>query len=338
MKPISSHASHAAANEQARRADNWSSYWRAGALHSCAGSFSGNYEGAVRQFWLRQFERLQPPATVVDLCCVNAPLSLLLIGERLSCLGQGRIEAIDLAQIDPPWLAGLEGGVRKLIRVHSGVSATELPLPDASVDLVMSQFGIEYVGEAAIFEARRVLRPDGRLAAIVHHVDALPVTVGRAELEHIAMVDELALLDLAQKMLEPMARSATAAGRQQLADDAEARQLRGQFNTALQQLSAAIDRKPHPDLLHEVREGLMRALQTAQQAGVAAAVQVLDTMGRSVEDSRLRQRELVDHAMTRRDFSSWASAFGDAQPVIETVDLRPGALAGWAVSFSRVHS
>ena len=37
-------------DESARRAA-WSAYWATGGLHSCVGSFGGNYGGAIGGFW-----------------------------------------------------------------------------------------------------------------------------------------------------------------------------------------------------------------------------------------------------------------------------------------------
>lgn len=45
----------------------------------------------------------------------------------------------------------------------------EPPLPARSVDLVVSQFGIEYAGPGAFAAAGTLVRPGGRLAAVVHH-------------------------------------------------------------------------------------------------------------------------------------------------------------------------
>ena len=60
MSPSESPESVAAA----RRAQAWSDYWAGGALHSCAGSYAGNYGGAIAAFWREIFADLPADATV----------------------------------------------------------------------------------------------------------------------------------------------------------------------------------------------------------------------------------------------------------------------------------
>jgi len=50
-------------------------------------------------------------------------------------------------------------------------SCDDLPFEDASLDLVVSQFGIEYAGYGAFDEAARVLSPQGELNFLMHFKD-----------------------------------------------------------------------------------------------------------------------------------------------------------------------
>ena len=105
-------------DESARRAA-WSAYWATGGLHSCVGSFGGNYGGAIGGFWRNVFSRLPAtPVRALDLATGNGAIPLMLWEQR----GQGgllTVDAVDLAQLAPSWhRADQHAG----IRFHAGVA------------------------------------------------------------------------------------------------------------------------------------------------------------------------------------------------------------------------
>lgn len=85
----------------------------------------------------------------------DAPLDITVCDINPAMLTVGRDRAIDRNLMnDIRWLCG---------------NAEALPLPDASVDAVVSQFGLMFFDDrvAALREMRRVLRPGGRIAVAV---------------------------------------------------------------------------------------------------------------------------------------------------------------------------
>lgn len=315
----------------ARRVQAWSDYWSSGALHSCAGSFQGNYGGALRAFWERVFAASPVAPRLLDLCCGNAPLAQLWL-EVAWPAGGGSLDAVDAAQVAPPWLAQLPLEARRAIRVLAGVDAASLPFPPASFDLCTSQYGVEYVGPAALHEAWRVLRPGGRLAAVVHHHRSLPVRIARAELlEHEWLRDADGLLARAADMLEPMARSADAAGRAALQHDADARRRRERYDTALRALVARAAAARWPDVLHEVHAALAGVLRAARESGAVAGQEALATLHAGLARAQLRQRELVDCACDAAGLQALLAPCGEGPREIGEVAFDNGELAGWTV-------
>jgi len=319
-----------------RRAESWTRYWSSGALHSCAGSFSGNYAGSLLDFWRDVFSRLPPTPVVLDLCCGNAPLSKLMLDETRLLQQGGYIDAVDLARIDPPWLRAVDPALAHRIRLHPGVDASLLPFDAGGFDLCMSQYGIEYVGRSAVAEVCRVLRPGGLLAAVVHHPEALPVRVARVELEHLDwLLESQGLFDCAADLVEPMARSATAEGQLSLRGDSLANDRRAAFNGILQRLQERADQLPYPDALVETRDAVMAVMQRSRESGVEAGRAALHAARLAAEESRLRQQELVDHAQSAEALHAWAGMLGDAEPQVRTLSFGNGELAGWAVLMCR---
>jgi SAM-dependent methyltransferase len=323
------------ASAREARVDSWTSYWRGGALHSCAGSFAGNYAGPIREFWEARFAELPGSAQVLDACCGNAPLSQLLCAHPAFTERQAEIDAVDLAEIAPPWVDTLPTTSRARVRVHPRVDVALLPFDEGRFALCMSQFGVEYADPAALAELRRVLAPGGWLAALIHHAAALPVRIAREELEHADWLRDEKLAEQARALIAPMARAATAAGQQALRADTAANDLRARFNGSLQRLQMRAEAASFPDLLEDVREALMAVLQRARLAGEADAEAALGRWNADYLRGLLRQRELIEHARDAEQMEFWLHSLSGLSPQLSALRFGNGELAAWALLAQR---
>jgi ubiquinone/menaquinone biosynthesis C-methylase UbiE len=314
------------------RAGSWSRFWASGALHSCAGSFEGNYGGQVREFWTRAVRGFPPGGQVLDLCTGNGALPKLflelLAGDRAS-----RIDAVDLATIRPDWLGTLDPSARARLQFHSATPIERVPLPDASVDLAVSQFGFEYTQlQESLPELRRLLRGNGRAALIVHATDSLTARISRAEHEHLQWIQRSAVLELASAMCEPMSRLASASGRQALQADAGANALRGKFNQAMQALATRGDTAAHASMLIELLPALATVLDGCAHTGNAQAGRdEIARMRLGFEDYALRIDELLACAMSRDAATMLLDPLGPRQQTVEAVHFDNGELLGWGL-------
>lgn len=309
----------------------WASYWRSGALHSCATSFRGNYGGAIADFWRSSFDALQPGDRVLDLATGNGAIAQLLITHRpeadICC------DAIDLAPVAPAWLQELPPAQRARVRFHGGTAAEHLPFEDGRFALVVSQYGLEYTAlEQSVPELRRVMQASARAALLVHHADARPVTLARDEVGHIGwLLEPHGLLDAAGAMLPLLARAATAAGRAALAQDTQALQHRQQFNALQQALQRRAEGAPCPDVLFEAREALAALLDMAARQGAAAAQARLPLLRTHLEDSRVRLQDLLRCALDAAAIAALAARLGSPQQA-QVQPLHEGPwLMGWTV-------
>ncbi|MEO8887767.1 MAG: class I SAM-dependent methyltransferase [Jatrophihabitantaceae bacterium] len=119
--------------------------------------------------WARNLlERLSPPSGCSALDVAAGPGTVThILAERIG-LG-GRVIASDISP------AMLQIAARKPVTAGSApiewiqASATPLPLPDASVDILTCQQGLQFFPDkiAALAEMRRVLRPGGRCGVAV---------------------------------------------------------------------------------------------------------------------------------------------------------------------------
>lgn len=314
------------------RADTWSRYWASGAEHSCVGSLPPDYGPTIRTIWDREFEALPADSRTLDIGTGSGVLAKLWAAHPASRRGISRLDAIDLVETAPPWFASLRGLGNNDVTFHGATRAEQLPFPDASFDLAISQYGFEYAdAERACPELRRVLRPTGRLLLVVHHADSAPVAYARQDLAHARwMLAAGGLAEAASALLPAMALSATPEGRDALARDPAAGDARRRVNVLMGDLAERAS-APGGDLCHEAGVGLQSVFTTARHAGLEAGKSAHHAWLRNLSDALLRAEELVACARDGEGIGRLAAALGgsasDATPLF--VDQ---TLFGWRLS------
>lgn len=281
------------------RRDSWSRYWAGGALHSCATSFEGNYDDAIGGFWRTVCASLSASERILDVATGNGALPRLLVDTLAPSARLPEIDAVDIADIAPPWLDGLAPEVVQRVRFHPRVAVEALPFADASFDLVISQYGLEYSDlERSVDELLRVMQPAARVALVLHHVDSLPVRLGRAEVLEIDwLLQPGGLLQRAKRLVPFMARLATPAGAASVQRDPDAAKVRSQYNEAMRELQQRAGSTEASDVLFETQAAVGELMQRVPSAGAAAAQAQLDGVREGLRLARLRQAELVAHAL-----------------------------------------
>lgn len=305
---------------------NWSDYWAQGALHSCVGSFKGNYGGAIAAFWNEVFVGLKPGARVLDVATGNGALPALLMAARdanVTC------EAIDLATIKPPFAILSEWRERLVFR--SQIDSSALPYSDSKFDLCISQYGIEYAGLGAAREVSRVLKPGGEIALVVHHIHSLPVRIAQEEARHGSfLLAPDGLFACAAAMLEPLSVLGQPGGAERLRGNAKAERARNRFNQAMQALELRAASSGTPDLLHEQQAQIGELCRATPRLGMMAANLRLKAIRAALDAHLARQVDLVSAAKTAEGLAQLVEACGCATTSVEALHV-DGALFGWAV-------
>jgi SAM-dependent methyltransferase len=290
----------------------WSEHWSAGALHARTASPEENYAGETRAFWLALFAGLPHGARVLDLCCGNGPLARLLLDSGLLRERGLQLHAIDAARLAPAWLEAVAAPDRARLHFHSGVDAARLPFADASFELCISQYGVEYAGAPAMHEARRVLRAGGRFAAVLHHREALPVQAVREQLQHIDWLRGAGgPIEAAERVA---ADAATATNARAMPDEAIARRAASAVWPELLRIAGGA-----------IEHALALGADEQPEAAQAHLAQLRDELARIA----LRQRELVEVALDREQVVALLAPLGERAAWIEELRESDRTVLGW---------
>ena len=155
---------------------HWSRYWASGALTSLPQDFTGNYDGEIAAFWHEICADLPTAPRIVDACTGNGAVALLVADYCRNHDMDAGILAVDASHIDTESIRRRHPELSSLlehVRFVPDTRLENLDLPAASVDLVTSQYGLEYCDwKSAARRITELLRPGGRLALIHHAPDS----------------------------------------------------------------------------------------------------------------------------------------------------------------------
>lgn len=172
----------------------WSNYWRQGHLTSLPRGFSSNYDGEFLQFWNAQFALLNPGGRILDVCSGNGSIALLAqdYSDRKGL--NFRIKAIDAAEIDVTSLVRQNPKLAKhiqAIQFQPDTLLEDMNEEPESVDLVTSQFGVEYTEwQSSARNIYRALKPGGYFSLICHSFDSKITTqMERQQLDYALLMD-----------------------------------------------------------------------------------------------------------------------------------------------------
>ena len=127
---------------------------------------------------------------MLDLATGNGAIAVMAVeaGKGFSVTGA------DLAAVEPTAFVTRNRAELEQVHFLANTPAEALPLADASIDAVVSQYGVEYSDlTRSIPEAVRILTPDGRLRFAIHAAEG---AVARDTANAIADADFLIGLDL----------------------------------------------------------------------------------------------------------------------------------------------
>jgi SAM-dependent methyltransferase len=169
----------------------WTDYWQ----HEGDGgevfvNAKGERHPALAKFWASVFDGISASAAVVDLASGAGSIFAHLPADH-----GFRLHAADISE------EALEALATRIPGVATSVcSADSLPYTDGQFDLVVSQFGIEYAGQAAFIEAARVVAKGGHLHCLCHARDGYIDSKNKGQLDAATDISESGFIKLCRDL------------------------------------------------------------------------------------------------------------------------------------------
>lgn len=321
------------------RRSAWTNYWSSGALHSLTGTLPDDYAGKLGRFWHEAMSWLEPEHRVLDLGTGNGALPAFacrLLPGRLP-----RIDAVDLAELAPLWLADAPAECRAAVHFHPRCEMEQLPFEPGSFHLVASQYALEYTDlQRSVAEIGRVLAPGGRVALILHAEHSRLAHVARAEASHSEwLLRPDGYLTAALALYPFIARAASPEGRAALQQDPQANASRARYNEAVASLTTRAEASDIPDLLLQALQTATRLTGAAAATGDArVATQPHVEYVAQLRNAALRYEELVEHALDAGEADQLVGLMEQAGLVdcrLGELFHENGALLGWTFTGRR---
>lgn len=268
---------------------HWETYYRGGALATCAVGADANYSLELRDAWVEFFGAFPNGARVLDVGTGNGAVALIAHDAATAAGRRLEIHGTDLALIDPP--RQVRGGASMFhgILFHGGVATERLPFEAGSFDGVSAQFAVEYTDlERALHEIFRVLKAGGRARFSVHHSDSAVVRNARQSLAEAQLVLEDS--HIYRRLRSFLAADRVAAGRPKAAAAWK------ELDAAAARLRQAAAAAPGAHVLRVTIDAVQKLLAARGRISAAQLDREIDGVERELRASVRRLQDLVGAA------------------------------------------
>lgn len=317
----------------------WDTYWQHGFLTSCADAFQGNYAGGIARHWESAFSALPDDAHILDVCTGNGAVAALAARAAIDRNVAHKITGIDLAAIRPAEALADAPDVLARIDFRSRTPADATGLDDASIDLAVGQYALEYTPlDTTLPELARVVRPGGGLNFILHDMESVVLTTTREELSHrerLAGPDDVFGAATALGRIVGEARAAGRTGA--LGSDPRAEASRRWLNGEAARLTEAARISPHPEILLTALDYAKRIYEAFARGNADDGAALAERARLEINANFARLDDLVGAASAVADKAAFstqltAAGFDVAEP---NPLIHDNLLIGWSFTAIR---
>ena len=177
-------------------AEKWSALWRNQTTTTLPSMFEENYDLNIADFWREVLDGNHQ--SIIDLACGNGALAWLA-NDLFSQQGQTtKVTGIDTANIDPFKVLNKDRKKFPMLDFIGNTAIEKLPFKDDSIDLAISQYGLEYSNlHESIPEISRVLKPKAKVGFILHNNESFLLKGSTISLDrHLQVLRKVKIHDL----------------------------------------------------------------------------------------------------------------------------------------------
>lgn len=310
------------------RTEAWNRYWATGADHSCATSFDLDGDGALPAFWRDVFTQTSSPACVVDLGTGNGGLLRLAQAHAARSHVAWDLIGVDLAQPRPVWADA--SSHLESVRFLAATPMESTGLPAASVDLLVSQYGVEYGAFGPLQdECIRILKANSAFAFVLHSQESIITRVAQDEsVSQAFLLANGGLLSSVAGLLPHLAHIRAGA-----APNRAAQQSRDAFNKAMEQGAQLAAKLAAPDLLTQTAASVQQFLSVVNLQNQDELQARLNDFRQEVASAKIRTDEQISSAMDAKGVEAFLLPF-QSQGFACKIDAveESGHLIAWAVT------
>ncbi|NVJ68203.1 MAG: class I SAM-dependent methyltransferase [Gammaproteobacteria bacterium] len=321
------------------RKENWSNYWKQGLLDSCARTIE-SADSEITQYWKNVAESIQANQTIVDLCTGAGAV----IKELTQMLGDNEVQSTKFYGVELSSYPNQEVEYKQRIGIanlelFNNTSIEKIPLSDQSVDLLVSQFGVEYaLSDDFYSEVARLLKVSGKVNFVMHHSNSILYRVANEEAAHYKFInEEIDLFGILEQLVPYFALLKNPANKAKLDKDPKALQIRNLFNQALNDIKLAASKSNHPDLLHDILNSAGTSLNLARNENKKVALEFIKHLKQQFKDSYGRSIELLDAALSKAELEEVVNKFADHFPNSNEIKEMSSnnQIVAWGLSLER---
>lgn len=180
-------------------AAHWDNYWQGRASKQSGNALvevgiENNH--ALRTFWMETFSQSKASDKIIDFACGAG--SVL---EHAYSLGLSQLTGVDVSE---EALTVMKEKISPAIGICAQVD--DIPQPDESFDLVVSQYGVEYAGNRekllrSFQEMSRILKPSGSITIIAHAKNGVIYEGCKTSLNNAARLEESGFINATAKIV-----------------------------------------------------------------------------------------------------------------------------------------
>jgi ubiquinone/menaquinone biosynthesis C-methylase UbiE len=329
-------------NDQNSNNDQWDRYWEYGNFHSFSQVIDGNYKGAIADFWRLRFQDQVEGSHIVDIATGNGALGLLALEESERGSKNFKVSATDLANIDPMNFVQDQSLLTQLknVQFHPRTPAESLPFEDASVDMVCSQFGLEYSDvELSVPEIVRVLKSGGNLALIAHHQNSIHIHASQSESVQLNYIlDNVKIFDKAQDVLIERSKIEQSEGKLNINPTPDLFRKRELMKIAMDEIFSQAETTTNPVMLMGPIQYIREIFSSITQVSAGELLnQIIEAKNRVIANQR-RLQDMLAAAKSESDIQNFQDLLersGLSDVGIQAVTESDGKILGWQICASR---